>query len=354
MIYRFADPNILKWLWLVPVIVILAYLLQRWQQKKFQRVIGGKLSGFLLSSVSQNKRRIKLILESIVVVLFILALARPQSGERTQKIQSQGVELMLLVDVSESMLAEDVKPSRMDLAKTELVRLSDSGGGDRMGVIAFAGSAILLSPVTPDKSAINMYLDSLGTNSVSTQGTSFKEALQAASDAFKRGGIEEDEKSVVTQAVVMVSDGENHDPGAIEIAEKMASEGVHIFTLAVGTEKGGAIPLRQHGQLKGYKKDSSGQVVMTQTSGEALKAIAQAGKGSFYHLTFGGNAISNLRRDLDQLEKSEFDSAEVSQYDENYQWPLGLAIVLALIELLLGERRPEGRIWKGRFEVTVS
>lgn len=352
MIDRFANDIALQLLWLLPVLWFLSWFLIRQSAKKLNQNLGSKIASVLAASLSTKKRKFKAFLEIAALLFFIVALARPQSGQSQQEVKSEGVEVMLLVDVSQSMMAEDVRPSRLDLAKKELIRFLDFAGGDRVGLIAFAGSAALLSPVTTDKSALKMFIESLTTESVSTQGTEFRKALEQANSAFSRGGIEAGEESVVTRVILIASDGEDNEQGALEIAEELADRNVRIFTLAFGTEKGAPIPLRDpRGNLMGYKKDSKNQVVMTSTKGTVLKNLAQVGKGSFHHVTFGGDAIRRVKDEIRGLEQSLFESSQVTNYDESYQSFLFLGLFLALVELLLGERRSQGRVWKGRFEV---
>lgn len=351
MTFHFANPSAFQLLGLAALLLVFALWRLKRGQAIFQKAFGASRINFLAQSVSWSKRRWKIILQCLSLAIMILALARPQSGESRQKAKSEGLELVLVVDVSSSMLAEDVKPSRLGLTKQELFRLLDQLGGDRVGLVAFAGSAVLLSPLTVDKGALKMYIESLSPNTVSTQGTEFRKALGEAELALKRGGLDPDTESNVTKAIVMVSDGENHDEKVMETAGRLASEGIKIFTLAVGTEKGGPIPVRDdHGELTGYKRSKDGQVVMTQTTGKSLEQLAQAGGGTFRYLTFGGSAIQSLVADMDRLQKAQFESTEVTNYQENYQIILIWAVVFGLIELLLGERKGEGRVWRGRFE----
>jgi Ca-activated chloride channel family protein len=274
-------------------------------------------------------------------------------GESQQQVKSEGVEIIFAVDVSESMMAEDVKPSRLAQAKAELSRLIDLMPGNKVGVVAFAGSAVLLSPLTNDPGAIKMYLESLEPSSVSSQGTNFTEALKVSKEAFERGGAATDEVVKVTRVILLASDGEDHEPGALEAAKKMSSDdGIRIFSLAYGTEKGGAIPVRDGmGFLKGYKKDREGQTVLTTVKGDALRALAEAGKGSFYFATFGGEQTKLLVEDISKLERTQFDTTMATQYEERFQSLLMIGIIIALIELFLGERRHRFRFWKGRYEV---
>lgn len=349
--FRFENPYAFYWLWILPIVWVLSYVFLKAHLKRLKKFFSDKMYPFLSSSVSTNRRRWKLILESIVLLLFVYALARPQSGQSEEKVKSEGIEMMILFDVSQSMLAEDVKPSRLDFAKKELIRLIDSGS-DKVGIIAFAGSGVLLSPITTDRNALKMYIESLSPDSVSTQGTDFSKALGEAKSAFERGGSSPDEKTAITKAIVVVSDGEDNELGANDAAEKLKDSGIRIFTLAVGTEKGGAIPVRDKvGNVQGYRRDKSGQVILTQTKGTVLKELAKNGGGSFYHLSYATDSMAQLRADLTKLEKAEFDSAVVVDYKEGFQVWLFFGIILAMIELLLGERTPAGRVWKGRFEV---
>lgn len=349
---RFENLQALYLLLFLPPAVILFLWQYRRSQKKIRKVLGERLSFFLLSSVSEKKRYFKIFLECLVVLLVVLALARPQSGGSLQEIKSEGVELIFMVDVSTSMLAEDVRPNRLSFAKKELEKILNYLQGDKVGVIAFAGSAALLSPMTVDKSALLMYLDSLSTDSVSAQGTEFRRALQEAGASFERSQKKRDDSTQVTKVILIASDGEDNEAGAIEEAKILADKGIHIFSLAFGTEKGAAIPIRDgNGYLLDYKKNKEGNPILSQTKGTILKELARVGKGSFYHVTFGGNTAKKVAEEIKKLHKTEFATSSVVLYDERYQIFLFAAIFLALLELLLGERRKEGRFWKGRFEV---
>jgi Ca-activated chloride channel family protein len=349
---RFENPMAFYFLWLIPILWGLSLIFQKRAAKKMAKLVGTRLYPFLSSSISVKKRNAKHILQSLVILFFVIALARPQLGQSMQEIKSEGVEIMMMIDVSESMMAEDVRPNRLEQAKTDLSRLLDRMPGNRVGVIAFAGSAAILSPLSNDPNAVKMYLESLSPTSVSSQGTNFEEALKLAVDSFKRGGVADDDTAKVTRVILVASDGEDHEPGAIEAAKKLAEQGVKIFSLAYGTEKGGPIPVKDGmGFWKSNKKDRSGQTVITAVKGEALRALANAGQGSFYFASFGSDYINNVAGDLSKLEKAEFESKMAVQYEERFQVFLLIGILLGLIELFLGERRSSFRLWKGRYEV---
>lgn len=352
---RFANPDAFSLLWLIPIIWIGALAFERRGMKRLQKALGERLTPFLSASYSKRRRRIKLALRLIALAFFIVALARPQMGKSLQEVKAQGVEVMIAFDVSTSMLSEDVKPSRLDFAKSEIGRLLDHLSGDKVGLIAFAGSSFLLSPLTTDKAALKMFLDSLSPYSIETQGTDFKRALNEAKTAFERGGVESDETTRVTRVILVVSDGEDQEQGALDEAKKLALDGTRIFSLAFGTEKGAPIPIRdERGFLRSYKRDKNGQNVISIVKGDFLRELARVGNGSFYHATFGGNEARKIKDDLDKLEKAEFSSSLATSYDEKFQIPLLVGFLIALGELLIGERRKTGRVWRGRFEVSKS
>ena len=352
---RFANPAALQLLWLLPLFWVVSAFLERRGRARIKKVFGEKLAPYLSSSVSMLRRQMKLFLRVLALAFFIVALARPQLGQSMQTVKLEGIELMIAFDVSTSMLTEDIKPSRIEYAKAEMNRLLDLLAGDKVGLIAFAGSSVVLSPLTTDKSALKMFIDSLSPYSVETQGTDVHRALDEARTAFDHGGVEGDQTHKVTRVILVVSDGEDHEKGAIEEARKLATEGTRIFTVAFGTEHGGPIPLRdERGFLRGYKSDRSGKNVLSTVKGDFLKELAQIGQGSFYHAAVGGNESKKLKSDFDRLQKADFASALATNYDEKFQIPLIIGLFLALLEMFIGERRGAGRIWKGRFEVSES
>jgi Ca-activated chloride channel homolog len=222
-------------------------------------------------------------------------------------------------------------------------------------LIAFAGSAVLISPLTTDKASLKMFIDSISTESVESQGTNVQKALGEARAAFDRGGVEEDEQSKVTRVILVLSDGEDHEKNAIAEARKLADDGTRVFALAFGTERGAQIPLRdERGYIRDYKRDRNGQNVVSRVDGKFLQELAQTGRGAFHHATFGGEEAKRIKADLDKLQKSEFASSLATNYDERFQIPLLIGLVLLLLSFAVGERRAEGRIWRGRFEVAES
>ncbi len=347
---RFANQSWFMAFVVLAVLVVYYVVSSKLLERKLQKTFGQKMLPFFTGKFSRFKKNTKFVLITLALCFMILALARPQMGKGKRQITSQGVELMVAVDVSNSMLSEDVKPSRLEHAKKEISHLLNILGGDKVGILAFAGSAVLLSPMTTDKSALKMFLETLSPRSVETQGTELAKALSEAKEAFKRGGEEVGPNESMTRVVILISDGEDHEEGAIKTATELAKEGIRVFTMAFGSERGGKIPKRDaRGLLKSYVKDKSGKEVITKVNAESLKQIARAGKGSFYHVTFGGSQMRRLKEDLDKLEKAEFDSLTSESFDEKYQILLFFGFLLALCELFIGTRKRSGGQWTGRF-----
>lgn len=347
--------NIVAFYWMFAVVafVLIAFYVEKVFSKKLDKTFGQKVSAYLTQNVSYTKRRVQLFLQALGVIFIIVALARPQVGESSQEVKSEGVELLILADVSESMLAEDVKPSRMSQMRIELSKLLELMPGNKMGIIAFAGSSSLLCPLTSDPNALRMYFDSLDTNSVSSQGTNFETALSYAKEAFEKGGVTQNAGSRTTRVILIVSDGEDQEPGALEAAKKLAKDGIRIFTMAYGTEKGGTIPERdRYGSMIGYKKDSSGQTIITQVKGDFLRSLAETGEGNFYFAQFNGDHLKKFTDDVSVLEKTEFQSSIMTQYDEKFMWPLLLGFCFLFISFFIHDFNGAVQEWKGRYETS--
>ncbi|MBC7420383.1 MAG: VWA domain-containing protein [Bdellovibrio sp.] len=351
--FRWGNIQGFFWLIAVALFMIAYFYFEKSAIKKLQKAFGTKVSNYLTQTVSYKKRRVQMFIQAIAMVFIVIALARPQAGESQQEVKSEGVELLVVADVSESMLAEDVKPSRLAQMKIELSKLLDLMPGNKIGIIAFAGSSTLLCPLTSDPNALRMYIDSLDTNSVSSQGTNFETALSYAKEAFEKGGVTQDQQSRTTRAILVVSDGEDQEPGALEAAKSFTKDGIRIYTMAYGTDKGAAIPVRdQYGNMTGFKKDRSGQTIMTKVKGDFLSELAKAGEGDFYFAYFNGDHLKKFVQDLGKLEKTQFQTSMMTQYDEKFTWPLVVGIILLMFSLLLNDARKESTEWKGRHEIS--
>lgn len=338
--FRFQDVGYLYYLLTIPVLIVLAYLAYKWRANRVKGLFKSEIYDYLTQYVSRKKRNIKFVLEILAIAFMIFSLARPQLGETTEQVKMEGIEIVFALDISNSMMAEDLKPSRLEVAKNIITKLLDRISGYKVGLIGFAGSAALMSPLTSDYSAIKMFLETINPNSISTQGTNFGAVINAAMEAFKSGGVEQDDFTKVSRVIVFISDGEETDGNALKTAKALVDKGVRIFTIGAGTAQGAPIPSRdEFGQLKGYKKDKSGQIVMSRVNTDFLRRLAAEGKGGYYHASFTGDEVRQLEADLGKLEKSEFESDFMKKYDERFQVPLFIAFVILLIEITMSERK---------------
>ena len=348
---RWGHVELFQFSILILVVVALYFYFEFKNKNKLSRQFGDRVVRWLSQSVSLTQRRLQLTLQAIGLFLVVIAMARPQLGQSEQEIKSEGVELVILADVSESMLSEDIKPSRLQQMKIELSKLIDLMPGNKTGLIAFAASSALMSPLTSDPGALKMYIDSLDTQSVSSQGTNFEVALDHVKEAFDKGGVTQDPTLKTTRVVIIASDGEDQEKGALEKVQQMVKEGYHFITIAYGTEQGGTIPSRdRYGNLVGPKKDSSGQTIITKVKGDFLKSIADAGQGHFYFSNYQGTHLRQIMNDVDQYEKAEFASSMTTQYDEKFYIPLLIGFILLLLSLLITDRRKTATVWKGQYE----
>lgn len=349
---KWGNPNAFYYLILVAVLAAVYIIFEKFFSAKLNSAFGKKVATYLTQNLSLTRRRLQVALQVLGLILVVIALARPQAGESLQEIKSEGVEMLILADVSDSMMAEDVRPSRLAQMKIELSRLLDLMPGNKIGIIAFAGSSALLSPLTSDPNALRMYIDSLDIHSVSSQGTNFETALSYAKEAFEKGGVTQDKTSRTTRVILVASDGEDQEKGALEVAKSLAGGGIKIFAMAYGTEKGGAIPVRDnYNNMTGYKKDSAGQTVLTQVHGDFLRSLADAGGGQFYFSYQTSDHLKKFAGDVGELEKSQFQSTTMTQYEEKFTLPLLLGIILIFVSLFIGDRKAGNAEWKGKYEI---
>ena len=333
----FEQPYELQWLFILPVFILIYTFRFQVRKKRIKKWLGSQ-STFLRSSISEKKRFFKVILRLCVLALLVLALARPQGLGEKMETQDRGVYMLLMADASQSMLAEDIKPNRLAFMKKELSRLIDLSSGDQLALLIFAHSAVLASPFTNDLSAVKSYLNDLSTDYLTNQGTNFERAFALSAEVFHK--IKEQEKAQATKVIVIASDGEDHSKQTKKAIQNLVKQqNIRIFTLSFGTKEGGIIPVRDYkNQVREYKKNSQGKLIITRLKQEALKNFAQWGKGSYYHANYGGQAVERLWADINRLKKTNLKKTERINKKEYYQWFLILAFLLALLELILSER----------------
>jgi Ca-activated chloride channel family protein len=329
---RFENPNLL-WLLLVvpPALFAFFWWAVRTRQKMLAQFIEARLLSQLTVGVSPARQKIRFALVILAVAFLILALARPQRGFDLQEVEQRGLDIVVAVDTSKSMLATDIAPNRLTRARLAALELMQKAGTDRMGLVAFAGDAFLECPLTIDNTAFQQCVQALDVNTIPQGGTAIAAAIKTALTAFKEGNHH--------KVLVLFTDGEDNDTGALEAAQDAAKAGLKIFTVGIGTEKGELVRLAEANGNSDYVRDEQGNVVKSHLNEALLQQIAGV-TGGFYLPLRGANTIDTLyERGLAPLPKSEGKERLVRRYHEQFHWPLAAAILLLLAEMFLPERR---------------
>jgi Ca-activated chloride channel homolog len=334
----FAAPHFL-WLLLVlpPGLVVFFWWAMRKRQALIAQFIAARLLSGLIAGVSPQRQRFRFACIIAAVSLVIVALARPQWGFTWQEVKQQGVDIVLAIDTSKSMLAQDIAPNRLARAKLAALDLMHLAKSDRLGLVAFAGNAFLQCPLTIDDAAFSQSVDSLDVNTIPQGGTALAEAIETALTAYKEG---ENHK-----VLVLMTDGEDHDSNAVEAAKKAHEAGLRIYTIGIGTTEGELLRVSDGKGNTDYIRDEQGNVVKSHLNEELLREIATE-TGGFYLPLRGAKTMEMLYehdQGLAKLPKSEHQDKLVKQYHERFQWPLGVAVLLLIIEMLFPERKREPR-----------
>jgi Ca-activated chloride channel family protein len=261
----------------------------------------------------------------------IIGLVNQKIGTKLEKVKREGIDIVFAVDVSKSMLCEDVAPNRLDKSKQLVSQIINQLGSDRIGIIAYAGSAFPVLPITTDYGVAKMFLQSMNPDIVSSQGTSLDEAIKLSSNYF------DDQKT--SKLLIMISDGEDHTDGATAAAEEATKNGIKIITIGVGTEKGGPIPLKSNGVTHSFKRDNKNEVVITKMDEASLVKIAKATKGGYVNGNSTKEVLAYIKNALDNIQKTEFESTQMTNYQSQFQWFLGMAFVLLFLDIFFLETK---------------
>ena len=319
-------------LFLLPLLVVLFFFNSYWKVKK-QREFGDLE---LIKKLSPDRSVFKPIFKLVVILLalagLIFGLVNPKIGTKMETVKREGIDIVFAMDVSKSMLAEDVVPSRLEKSKQIVSQIINQLGNDRIGIVAYAGSAFPVLPITTDHSVAKMFLQSMNTEMVSSQGTSLDQAIKLSSTYF-------DDKSKTSKLLILISDGEDHSEGAQAAAEEANKQGMRIITIGLGTEKGGTIPLKKNGVVQSYQRDNNDEVVVTKLNRTSLETIAKATKGGYINGNNTKDVLAYVKSSLDNIQKTEFESTQIADFQSQFQWFLGFAFVLLFLDLFLLEKK---------------
>ncbi|MBR3064412.1 MAG: VWA domain-containing protein [Bacteroidales bacterium] len=333
MVYL-AQSQYLLLLLLVPLLFVAYALYLRARRKRIARLGNPELITQLMPDASTGKGWLKVSLLAAAWFFFVLGLARPQLGARLKEHESQGVEVMIALDVSNSMLAEDYSPNRLERSKLAISRLVDKLQGDRIGLVVFAGEAFVQLPITADYVSAKIFLKSINTESVPIQGTALAEALMTSARSFST-------QSERSRAIILITDGEDHEGEAIEAARAIAEQGIRIYCIGVGSPQGKPIP--KNGSLL---KDANGDIVVTRLDEEILQEIAGAADGKYVRAGAAEFGLNPIIDDLRKLDKEQFSSVVFEDFDEQYMYFFAIALFFLILELLVPETKARRHLFK--------
>ena len=324
--FRFADIEMLWWLLTIPVFVVAYVLITRQKRRQLSEFGDPELMAQLMPDASKSRPIVKFALLMGALSLLIIAAARPQYGQQEKTVKRQGIEVMVALDISNSMLAEDVAPNRLDRAKQMLSKMIDNMVDDKVGLVVFAGEAFTQLPITCDYVSAKMFLNTISPKLIPTQGTAIGAALQTAIRSF--GSQESD----AGRAIILITDGENHEDDAIAAAKQAQELGIQVFVIGIGKPEGSPIPVPG---TNDYIKDRSGQVVVSRLNEEMCQEIAQAGKGAYVRCDNTNTAMRALQQELDRIATTDLETTIYADYNEQYQSFVLIALLILVIDFFI-------------------
>lgn len=341
-VLRFEHPEYLYGLIIIPLLIVLYVFICFWQNRQFKRFASTEMREYLVPSYSPRRRNFKFVVFLLMVSCLFLALANLQSGSKMEEVKREGIDLYLAVDVSNSMNAEDIVPSRLERSKQAINKLIGDMKGDRIGVIVFADKAFVQLPITTDYTAAKMFLSTVNTNLVASQGTAIAEAINLAMRSYS-----DEERS---KAIVIISDGEDHEnDAAVKAAQEAAKKGVRVYTIGMGLADGAPIPeYNRYGHQTGYRKDKQGNTIITRLDEQMLKKIASAGNGIYVRASNSNVGLEKIYEDINKMEKSEIETKVFTDYEDQFQWFVALGIFLLLVEIFVSSGKKE---WESKFNI---
>ncbi len=333
-IYQIEEPTYFIYLIIIPILFAVFLVISWWKKRAQRRFATDELLKKLSPEKSPFKSFLKMAIFLLGLTFLIVSLTNPKMGTKLETVKRQGVDIVFALDVSKSMLAEDIAPNRLEKAKQIISKITDKLNGDRVGIIIYAGNSYPLLPITTDYGAAKMFLQSANPNIVSSQGTAINEAIKLATTYYNN-----DEQT--NRFLVIISDGEDHQEDASSAIAQATKAGIKTYTIGIGNpEKGSPIPLKDsYGAIQGYKKDSKGEVVLTQMNEATLKDIADKGNGKYILGNRTQDTVDYIEEILDKAEKSEFDTKQFSDYKDQFQWFVGFALLFIIVDALLLDKK---------------
>lgn len=330
--YQLEDTTYFILLAAIPLLILVFLFLMIWK-KRSQKIFAQKEALQRLSpSQSRFKSILKLSLVCLALFLLVIALVNPRIGTKTEEIKREGVDVVFAIDVSKSMLAEDIAPNRLEKSKQIVNQLLNKLGGDRVGIIGYAGSAFPQLPITTDYNAARMFLSAMNTDMVSSQGTAIAEAIELSKTYF-------DPENPTSKVLVILSDGEDHQGNTTSISTEASNQGIKIISIAVGKISGGPIPIKRNGILQEYMRDGNGERVITRMEEDVLREVASKTNGLFLYGEITSEVVEEVSKFLNTLDKEAFESVQFSEFKNQFQWFLGAALLLLFIDIFLLERK---------------
>jgi Ca-activated chloride channel family protein len=327
------EEKIYFWCLLAILLVLLVFFLQLfWKRKAQQKFATAEALGKLSPNKSRFKPILKVLFWGLAIAFLVLALVNPKIGSTTETVKREGVDIVFALDVSKSMLAEDIAPNRLEKSKQLVTQIINNLTSDRIGIVAYAGSAFPQLPITTDYGSAKLFLQAMNTDMVSSQGTAINEAIELAQTYYN-------DESETNRVLFLISDGEDHGGNVEDIAAQASEKGIRIFTIGVGTSKGGPIPIKRNNITQSYKKDRNGETVITRLDQSTMEQISNATNGKYIE---GGNTqtvINQVNDILSNIEKSEFESKQYADYKDQFQWFLGFGILFIVLDVFVLERK---------------
>ena len=330
----FAQPHFLLLLLLVPFFFLVVALGMAGRRRRMRKIGDEELVKELMPSWSKSKVWVRTVLYSLAFSFFAIGLSRPQIGAKLKEHETKGAEIMIALDVSNSMLAQDYSPNRLERAKLAISRITDRLAGDRIGLVIFAGTSFVQLPITTDYVSAKMFMNSISTSSIPVQGTAIGDAINTAAKSFSA-------QSEHSRAIIVITDGENHEDDAVAAAMTAADSGIKVYTIGVGSAEGQPIPV--NGDLL---KDKDGNIVVTRLDEDTLKEIAEAGGGAYVHAGNDEFGLTPIINDIKKLEDEEYSSVVFEEYDEQFMYFMAIALALFILEMLIGERRSRRHLFE--------